>query len=89
MNFANVLAKIWGILPFAVGLIDSIDTLAGPGKLTSENKSSALKAAIHSVVGTTELATNNQIPDPAGFTASIDTLVSGIFGLHASLKKKP
>jgi len=90
MNFATLFAKIVGIIPFAVHLIDTIDTLAGPGKLTLENKSNALKNAIHEVVGTADLVSKDLIPDAANFNSSVDALVSAIFGLHASLKpKKP
>jgi len=88
MNFATLFTKILNVVPFVMSLLDSIDTLAGPGKITAENKATALGNVIHEVVGTADLVKNNQIPDPAGFNSSVDALVSSIVGLHASLKKK-
>ena len=90
MNFAALLARIMQILPFATQIVQSIETLVGPGKITSEAKTTALRNAVHEGIGTAAMIDSKAIPDPAGFNAAVDYLVSGAIALHTALQpKKP
>lgn len=85
--FNTIFAKIFAALPFALGVMNSVETLAAPGKLTSDQKVQAMTTALHGVLDTEQLVTTGQIADPAAYNYGVAQIAAGAHAIHQSLKK--